>query len=112
MPKLGSEETTFEKIGELPHHEIENVAGGLTKKLNTKIHEILDKIQKISFFLLVAALIGFLGGAYASYRFFNMKMNESVLVGGIVYKGDVYNMSKRDVIVQKVEQKVDVKNTK
>jgi hypothetical protein len=84
----------------------------LTKKLNTKIHDVLDKIQKISFFLLVAALLGFLSGAYASYRFITMKMNESIQVGGIVFKGDVYNMVKRDVVVIKLEQKVDVKTIK
>jgi hypothetical protein len=101
-----------EVIDQLGGSSIQNPPKKLFKKFNIKIHECLDKIQKISFFLLVIFICGSLLGTWGSYKFYKIKMHECVLVGGILIDGEVYNLSHRDVQLLKPEQNLNVEKKK
>jgi hypothetical protein len=79
-----------------------------TKRINLKIHETLDKVQKISFLLLVSILIGIFIGIFTCYKIYKMEAHKWALSERIIIEDDVYVLTKRDVMVVKPEQKTEI----
>jgi hypothetical protein len=63
------------------------------------VKEVLNKItiafQKISFWLLLVFLVGFLCGSYAMDRFVAMKMEDAKKLNGIVINNIPYDLKQR-----------------
>lgn len=63
--------------------------------LTTKIIEIGEILHRYSLWMLIAALIGTSVGVKASQFYYNGKMKEATLVGGIVFQGEIFSIIKK-----------------
>lgn len=59
------------------------------------IRNIINAFHKLGFWFLVFFMVGFICGSYATYKYQQMRMTESVMVGGFVFDNKVFDLTIR-----------------
>ena len=59
------------------------------------INQFREAFHRISFWFLIVFLIGITTGGYMNYKFNEWIMHRNILYRGIIFDGDVYNLSIR-----------------